>query len=58
MDHKSVEEIAKIIERKMTMIIIEELPTPSCNLKRQHNDWKIEQVYRILRDRLTSKIRK
>jgi len=42
----------------MTMVIIEELPTPSCNLKRQHNDWKIEQVYRILRDRLTSKIRK
>jgi hypothetical protein len=58
MDKKSVEEIAKIIERKMTMIILEELPTPSCNLKRQHNDWKIEQVYRILRDRLTSKIRK
>jgi hypothetical protein len=58
MEKKSVEEIAKIIERKMTMIILEELPTPSCNLKRQHNDWKIEQVYRILRDRLTSKIRK
>jgi hypothetical protein len=58
MEKKSIEEIAKIIERKMTMIILEELPTPSCNLKRQHNDWKIEQVYRILRDRLTSKIRK
>ena len=39
-------------------IILEQLPEPSCKLKKQHNDWKIELVYRTLRDRLTNKIRK
>lgn len=38
--------------------ILEHLPQPSCKLKKQQNDWKIELVYRQLRDNLTNKIRK
>jgi len=58
MQNKSTEEIVNIIEKKMMFIILEQLPEPSCKLKKQHNDWKIELVYRTLRDRLTNKIRK
>lgn len=58
MQNKSTEEIVNIIEKKMMLTILEQLPEPSCRLKKQQNDWKIELVYRTLRDRLTNKIRK
>jgi len=49
---KSVEEIVSIIEKKIMMTILTELPTPSCALKRQQNNWKIDQVKKTLSARL------
>jgi hypothetical protein len=54
---KSIEEIVSIIERKIAMMIIEQLPNPSCPRKRDHNNWKIEQVKITLADRLNDKSR-
>ena len=34
------------------MTILNELPTPSCALKRQQNNWKIDQVKKTLSARL------
>ena len=52
MDSKSIEEIVGIIERKIAMMIIEQLPNPSCPRKRDQNNWKIEQVKKTLAERL------
>ena len=52
MDSKSIEEIVRLIESKITMILIEQLPNPSCPRKRDHNNWKIEQVKKTLSQRL------
>jgi hypothetical protein len=57
MDTKSIEEIVGIIERKIAMMIIEQLPNPSCPRKRDQNNWKIEQVKITLADRLNDKSR-
>tara|TARA_R110000868_G_scaffold32878_1_gene119694 strand:- start:329 stop:508 length:180 start_codon:yes stop_codon:yes gene_type:complete len=57
MDSKSIEEIVGIIERKIAMMIIEQLPNPSCPRKRDHNNWKIEQVKQTLAERLNDKSR-
>ena len=54
---KSIEEIVSIIERKIAMMIIEQLPNPSCPRKRDQNNWKIEQVKITLADRLNDKSR-
>ena len=54
---KSIEEIASIIERKIAMMIIEQLPNPSCPRKRDQNNWKIEQVKITLAERLNDKSR-
>lgn len=52
MDSKSIEEIVRIIESKIKMMLIEQLPNPSCPRKRDHNNWKIEQVKKTLSERL------
>lgn len=52
MDSKSIEEIVRIIEKKIAMMLIEQLPRPSCPRKRDHNNWKIEQVKKTLAERL------
>jgi len=57
MDSKSIEEIVGIIDRKIAMMIIEQLPNPSCPRKRDHNNWKIEQVKKTLAERLNDKSR-
>lgn len=57
MDTKSIEEIVSIIERKIAMMIIEQLPNPSCPRKRDQNNWKIEQVKLTLAERLNDKSR-
>lgn len=54
---KSIEEIVSIIERKIAMMIIEQLPNPSCPRKRDQNNWKIEQVKITLAERLNDKSR-
>ena len=57
MDSKSIEEIVGILERKIAMMIIEQLPYPSCPRKRDQNNWKIEQVKITLAERLNDKSR-
>jgi hypothetical protein len=52
METKSIEEIVRIIESKITMMLIEQLPNPSCPRKRDHNNWKIDQVKKTLAERL------
>jgi hypothetical protein len=52
MESKSIEEIVRIIENKIKMMLIEQLPNPSCPRKRDHNNWKIEQVKKTLAERL------
>jgi hypothetical protein len=50
---KSAEQVADIINRKIAMLLLEQLPTPSCNLKKQQNEWKKEQVKKILIEKLS-----
>jgi hypothetical protein len=52
METKSIEEIVRILESKIKMMLIEQLPNPSCPRKRDHNNWKIEQVKKTLAERL------
>jgi hypothetical protein len=52
METKSIEEIVRIIDSKITMMLIEQLPNPSCPRKRDHNNWKIDQVKKTLAERL------
>ena len=52
MESKSIEEIVRIIESKIKMMLMEQLPNPSCPRKRDHNNWKIEQVKKTLAERL------
>ena len=57
METKSIEEIVRIIESKIAMMLIEQLPNPSCPRKRDHNNWKIEQVKKTLAERLNDTTR-
>lgn len=50
---KSIEQIATTINNKILLMLIEQLPTPSCNLKKQQNEWKKEQVKKLLIEKLT-----
>jgi hypothetical protein len=49
---KSVEDIVNICEKKIMIVLLEQLPTPSCPLKKQQNEWKKEQVKQMLSARL------
>lgn len=49
---KSNEQIADIIEKKIKMLMMEQLPVPSCPLKRQQREWKVEQIKKMLTERL------
>lgn len=51
---KSIEQITGMIENKITMILISELPVPSCPLKKQQREWKVEQVKKALLNKLGS----
>jgi len=53
METKSIEEIVRILESKIKMMLIEQLPNPSCPRKRDQNNWKIDQVKKILAERLS-----
>jgi len=54
MDEKSIEQIVSIINKKIMMTLLEQLPTPSCQLKRQRNEWKIREVKKKLAEILNS----
>jgi hypothetical protein len=49
---KSIEQITSMIESKITMMLISELPIPSCPLKKQQREWKVEQIKKALANKL------
>ena len=49
---KSVKDIADKVVRTMEQVIKNELPTPDCPLKKQHNEWKRKQVREDVAGRL------
>jgi len=51
---KSIEQITQMIHSKITMILISELPVPSCPLKKQQREWKVEQVKKALANKFGS----
>jgi len=51
---KSIEQITQMIYSKISMILISELPVPSCALKKQQREWKIEQVKKALANKLST----
>jgi hypothetical protein len=50
---KSIEQITQIIHSKIALILISELPVPSCPIKKQQRDWKVEQVKKALANKLS-----
>lgn len=51
--NKSIEQIVSIIEKKILFVMLEELPDPTCPRKKDQNNWKKEQVKKMLIERLT-----
>ena len=51
-ENKSIEQIVRIIEKKIMFALMEELPDPSCPRKRDQNNWKKDQVKRSLISKL------
>lgn len=49
---KSVIEIANICEKKINMILLQELPVPECPRKKDQHKWKVAEVKRELASRL------
>ena len=45
---KSIEQISSMIEKKISLMLISELPVPSCPLKKQQREWKVEQIKKAL----------
>ena len=54
MMEKSIEQITQMLHSKITMILISELPVPSCPLKKQQREWKVEQIKKSLANKLGS----
>ena len=50
---KSIEQITQMLQSKISMILISELPVPSCPLKKQQREWKVEQVKKALANKLS-----
>jgi DNA-binding HxlR family transcriptional regulator len=51
---RSVEEVVSRIESKIFMLMLEMLPDPSCPRKKQQNEWKKDQVKKMLSQRLSN----
>jgi len=49
---KSIEQITQMLHSKISLILISELPVPSCPLKKQQRDWKVEQIKKSLANKL------
>ena len=54
MMEKSIEQITQMIHSKISLMLISELPVPSCALKKQQREWKVEQVKKALANKLGS----
>jgi hypothetical protein len=51
---KSVEHIAEIALKQILKVIDQELPQPECPRSRPQNNWKKEQVKKLLLNKLSS----
>lgn len=51
----TIEEITDRVMKRLTMTLMELLPSPSCPLKRQQNEWKKEQVINEVKKRIDEK---
>jgi hypothetical protein len=53
-NEKSNEEIARAINKKIALILLSELPLPSCPIKKQRIEWRrgevIKKVINLLHD--------
>lgn len=55
MDQKSVNEISSRIISKVSLMLLELMPNPSCPLKRQQNEWRKSQVIEEVKKMLDEK---
>jgi len=55
MENKSVNDISNRIISKVSMLLLELMPTPSCPLKRQQNEWRKSQVIDEVKKKLDEK---
>lgn len=51
---KSIEQIVAEVEKKIVMLLLTELPVPTCALKKAKREWKIEQIKQQLSNKLTN----
>jgi len=51
---KSVEHIAEIAFKQILKVIDQELPQPECPRSRPQNNWKKEQVKKLILNKLSS----
>lgn len=54
-EEKSVEQITSDIMRKIQVMIVNDMPIPSCVLKKAKRQWKYEQVITKLIEQLNDK---
>jgi len=54
MMEKSIEQITQMLHSKIALMLISELPVPSCALKKQQREWKVEQIKKALANKLGS----
>jgi len=55
MEQKSVNEISNRIISKVSMLLLELMPAPSCPLKRQQNEWRKAEVIKDVKKKLDEK---
>jgi hypothetical protein len=55
-EEKSLTAIVDSLKRAINVNLIYELPTPSCPLKKQKNEWKIKEVKKLLIEKLNQDI--
>lgn len=56
MDKKrTIDDISNRILTKVTLMLLEMMPTPSCPLKRQQNEWRKMQVIEDVKRKLDEK---
>jgi hypothetical protein len=55
MDNKTVDEISKRVINKVSMMLLELMPNPSCPLRRQQNEWRRQQVIIDVKRKLDEK---
>jgi hypothetical protein len=55
MDNKTIDEISRRVVAKVSMMMLELMPNPSCPLRRQQNEWRRSQVIEDVKKKLDEK---